>query len=283
MRLRRLLSQGLPKPRNSSEKEPIPSVDSDGLVPLADHEVTFIRGTESELADLQEMLPIPDAGRGPGDELLAPGVEICCRPRPVKYVSVPSENHSSRPRDVGDGQVVAVYVCQAKVANLQEVSPEGDTMRKPDRPIPRIPVCSGSWVQCSITSEDLCSVATAVRDTEVVKIDGRQAKLAELHEAIAPGTKTLIAGAEGHIADLRTREFMRGPIHEELTKATVGKGWNVLDVKMTIAVPLLNQPIGAHSTLGIQYHHRTASVAQAKLADLEIPQVTMEAQRVPLL
>ena len=281
MRLQRLLSQGLSKSRNSPEDMPIAPEDSDGLVSLTDHEMTSIRGTEPEVADLQEAIPIPNAAGGPGDELPCPPVPACCRPG--KYMSVPSENLSSVPRNVGDGQVVAVHVCQAEVANLHEVSPEGDTMRKPDRPIPRIEVCSGSWVQRSIASEDLCSPAIAVRDTEVVWIDGCQTKLAELHEAVAPCTKALIAGAEGHIADLRTWEFVRGPTHETTAIDLVVKGCHVIDVKMTIAVPHLNQPVGGHSTLSVQYHHRTTSVAQAKLADLEIPQVSMEAQRMPLL
>ena len=63
MRLQRLLGQGLSIPRYIPETEPIVSVDSDGLVPLADHEMLPIRVTESEVADLQEVLPKPDAGR----------------------------------------------------------------------------------------------------------------------------------------------------------------------------------------------------------------------------
>ena len=175
--------------------------------------------------------------------------------------------------------MVAVYVCQAKVANLHEVSPEGDTVRKPDQPIPRMIGSCRSWEQFSIASEDHCSDTPAVGDTEVVPIDGRQTKLAELHEAIAPCSKRRIAAAEGYISDLRTREFMRGPRHEAVTKVLVVKGFNAVGVKISIAVPLLNQPVVGSSTLGVQYHHGSTSVAQAKLADLEIPQPT----RGPLL
>ena len=110
---------------------------------MADHEMIplsrcgFVsRGSDSELADFQEVFPLSDAGCGPGNHFFpAPAAEVSRRLLGLG-VSVFLEKLWSFPFNVGDGEVHAIHVRQAKQSNLPEVSPEGNAVREPDRPIP---------------------------------------------------------------------------------------------------------------------------------------------------
>ena len=236
---------------------------------VGDQQVTPARVSQSEVADLEEVLPISNSSCKPSNVLfpLLPSVPV--RPRPGMDGGVAPEDLRSIPRAVGDGQVVVVHRCQAKAANLHKVLPEGNAVREADGPVPRTEVRSGSWVQSPVGPEDLGRPAITVGDAEVVSINGRQAPITQLDEAIAPGSKAPIAGAEGDITNLGARPLMWRTIDKCFAKIVF-----VVEepFESTIAAQLFNDPVRV-GAVGVENHQTIAIVSDAELADLEIPAV----------
>ena len=217
---------------------------------MGDQQVTPICVSQPEVADLEEVLPIPNSSCRPSNIFFPvnPGVEV--RPRTGMDGGVAPEDLRSSPRAVGDGQVVVVPRCQAKIANLHEVLPEGNAVGETDGPVPRAEVRCGSWVQSAVASEDLGRPATTVGDAEVVSINRRQAPITQLDKAIAPASKAAIAAAEGDITNLGARPLMWRTVDKGLAKS-----WLVVEkpFRIAIAAQLLNDPVRVRA-IGVENH-----------------------------
>mmetsp|Transcript_124833 Transcript_124833/g.296222 ORF Transcript_124833/g.296222 Transcript_124833/m.296222 type:complete len:253 (+) Transcript_124833:1206-1964(+) len=93
---------------------------------------------------------------------------------------------------VRDGEVGTVVRAEPEAADLNELEPEGHPRRGPDWPAPGVEV--GPWprVHRAIVPEDLLRLAVPVADGQVVVVDGSDAEVTQLDEAIAHGQ--IIAG-----------------------------------------------------------------------------------------
>ena len=178
---------------------PIGSEDLDGVAkPVRDQKVCAVTISDAKPPKLEEAISKRDACRRTG-RVDGPAVPGRCRAwmqRPVL-----PEDLCRLSTLVRDTEVVVVHCCQAPLAELDEALSKGDAMGKAQGSVPGTVVRSGPGEDEAVGAVDHRRLAVLVGEGEVRCVDGCQAPLAQLEEAVPEGPEVPAASSVGHLRD----------------------------------------------------------------------------------